>query len=88
MTVTTTLHTQAAESLVAQLPTAAPLSAVLQPGGAAPVALEAAGDAVVASFVGGLSADLVLVLTDLEAVAAAAIRRMMPSRCASSTRVA
>jgi flagellar motor switch protein FliN len=71
MTVTTTLHTQAAESLVAQLPTAAPLSAVLQPGGAAPVALEAAGDAVVASFVGGLSADLVLVLTDLEAVAAA-----------------
>ena len=71
MTVTTTLHTQAAESLVAQLPTAAPLSAVLQPGGAAPVALEAAGDAVVASFVGGLSADLVLVHTDLEAVAAA-----------------
>jgi flagellar motor switch protein FliN/FliY len=71
MTVTTTLHTQAAESLVAQLPTAAPLAAVLQPGGAGPVALEAAGDAVVASFVGGLSADLVLVLTDLEGVAAA-----------------
>ena len=71
MTVTTTLHTQAAESLVAQLPTAAPLTAVLQPGGAAPVALEAAGDAVVASFVGGLSADLVLVLTDLETVSAA-----------------
>lgn len=71
MTVTTTLHTQAAEALVAQLPTAAPLAAVLQPGGATAVALEAAGDAVVASFVGGLSADLVLVLSDLEAVAAA-----------------
>ncbi|MFJ2979999.1 flagellar motor switch protein FliN [Curtobacterium sp. NPDC087082] len=69
MTVTTTLHTQAAEALAAQLPTAAPLAAV--PGGATPVALEAAGDAVVASFVGGLSADLVLVLTDLEAVVAA-----------------
>jgi len=68
---TTTLHTQAAEALAAQLPTAAPLSAVPQPGGATPVALEAAGDAVVASFVGGLSADLVLVLTDLEAVTAA-----------------
>ncbi|MBA8990259.1 flagellar motor switch protein FliN/FliY [Curtobacterium pusillum] len=71
MTVTTTLHTQAAEALVAQLPTAIPLAAVAQPGGATPVALEAAGDAVVASFVGGLSADLVLVLTDLEAVTAA-----------------
>jgi flagellar motor switch protein FliN/FliY len=71
MTVTTTLHTQAAEALAAQLPTAAPLTAVAQPGGATPVALEAAGDAVVASFVGGLSADLVLVLTDLEAVVAA-----------------
>ncbi|WP_439691486.1 flagellar motor switch protein FliN [Curtobacterium sp. SP.BCo] len=71
MTVTTTLHTQAAEALAAQLPTAVPLAAVAQPGGATPVALEAAGDAVVASFVGGLSADLVLVLTDLESVAAA-----------------
>jgi flagellar motor switch protein FliN len=71
MTVTTTLHTQAAESLAAQLPTAAPLTAVAQPGGATPVALESAGDAVVASFVGSLSADLVLVLTDLEAVVAA-----------------
>ena len=70
MTVTT-LHTQAAEALAAQLPTAAPMVAVAQPGGATPVALEAAGDAVVASFVGGLSADLVLVLSDLEAVAAA-----------------
>jgi flagellar motor switch protein FliN/FliY len=71
MTVTTTLHTQAAEALAAQLPTAVPLTVVAQPGGATPVALEAAGDAVVASFVGGLSADLVLVLTDLETVTAA-----------------
>ena len=71
MTVTTTLHTQAAEALAAQLPTTAPLAVVLQPGGATPVALDAARDAVVASFVGGLSADLVLVLTDLETVTAA-----------------
>ncbi len=71
MSATTTLQTTAAESLAAQLPTAAPLSAVAQPGGAAPVVLEAAADAVVASFVGGLSADLALVLTDLEAVVAA-----------------
>ncbi len=68
---TTTLHTAAAESLAAQLPTAAPLSAVAQPGGAPAVVLEAAADAVVASFVGSLSADLALVLTDLEAVVAA-----------------
>ncbi|ROP66912.1 flagellar motor switch protein FliN [Curtobacterium sp. PhB115] len=71
MNVTTTLHTTAAESLAAQLPTAAPLGAVLLPGGATPVVLEAAADAVVASFVGGLSADLALVLTDLDAVTAA-----------------
>ncbi|MCA5923528.1 flagellar motor switch protein FliN [Curtobacterium oceanosedimentum] len=71
MTETTTLHTAAAESLAAQLPTAAPLSAVLLPGGATPVVLDAATDAVVASFVGGLSADLALVLTDLEGITAA-----------------
>jgi len=71
MSATTTLHATAAESLAAQLPTAAPLTAVLLPGGAAPVVLEAAVDGVVASFVGGLSADLALVLTDLRAVVAA-----------------
>ncbi|MBT2501080.1 flagellar motor switch protein FliN [Curtobacterium sp. ISL-83] len=71
MTATTTLHTAAADALVAQLPTAAPLAAAAQPGGAAPAVLQAAADAVVASFVGGLSADLALVLTDLDAVAAA-----------------
>ncbi len=71
MTETTTLQTTAAESLAAQLPTAVPLGALLLPGGATPVVLEAATDAVVASFVGGLSADLALVLTDLEAVIAA-----------------
>ncbi|WIE66556.1 flagellar motor switch protein FliN [Curtobacterium sp. MCLR17_036] len=70
MTVTT-LQTAAAESLAAQLPTAAPLGAVLLPGGATSVVLDAAADAVVASFVGGLSADLALVLTDLEAITAA-----------------
>uniref|UniRef100_A0A942T1C9 Flagellar motor switch protein FliN n=1 Tax=Neobacillus citreus TaxID=2833578 RepID=A0A942T1C9_9BACI len=71
MTATTTLHAAAAESLAAQLPTAAPLQAVALPGGATPAVLDAAVDGVVASFVGGLSADLGLVLTDLEAVAAA-----------------
>ena len=72
MTATTTLHTGAAESLAAQLPTAGPAAACwLLPGGATPAVLEAAVDAVVASFVGGLSADLALVLTDLEAITAA-----------------
>ncbi|MDB6426783.1 MULTISPECIES: flagellar motor switch protein FliN [unclassified Curtobacterium] len=71
MSATTTLHATAAESLAAQLPTAAPLTAVPLPGGATPVVLEAAVDGVVASFVGGLSADLALVLTDLGAVVAA-----------------
>lgn len=68
---TITLHTDAANALAAQLPTAAPLGAVALPGGATPDVLAAAGDAVVASFVGGLSADLALVLTDLDAVTAA-----------------
>ncbi len=71
MTATTTLHATAADALVVALPTAAPLSALAQPGGATPAALDAAATGVVASFVGGLSADLVLVLTDLDAVTAA-----------------
>lgn len=71
MNATTTLQTTAAESVAAQLPTTVPLGAQLLPGGATPVVLEAATDAVVASFVGGLSADLALVLTDLESVIAA-----------------
>ncbi|PCN47648.1 flagellar motor switch protein FliN [Curtobacterium sp. 'Ferrero'] len=71
MTVTTTLHATAADALVVALPTAAPLGAVALPGGATPAVLEAAADGVVASFVGGLSADLALVLTDLEAITAA-----------------
>ncbi|PZF59649.1 flagellar motor switch protein FliN [Curtobacterium sp. MCSS17_008] len=71
MSATTTLHATAAESLAAQLPTAAPLTAVPLPGGATPDVLAAAVDGVVASFVGGLSADLALVLTDLGAVVAA-----------------
>ncbi|MET3637076.1 flagellar motor switch protein FliN [Curtobacterium oceanosedimentum] len=71
MSATTTLHATAAESLAAQLPTAAPLTALPLPGGATPVVLEAAVDGVVASFVGGLSADLALVLTDLGSVVAA-----------------
>lgn len=71
MTATTTLHATAADALVVALPTTAPLSAVALPGGATPAALDAAANGVVASFVGGLSADLVLVLTDLGAVTAA-----------------
>ncbi|MEN0104353.1 MAG: flagellar motor switch protein FliN [Curtobacterium sp.] len=71
MTATTTLHTGAAEALVAQLPTAAPLRALAMPGGSTAAVLEAAVDGVVASFVGGLSADLAVVLTDLDQIAAA-----------------
>jgi flagellar motor switch protein FliN len=71
MTATLTLHTAAAEALVAQLPTPAPLTAVAMPGGPSTVALQAAGDAVVATFVGQPSADLALVLTDLDQVVAA-----------------
>ncbi|WP_144758740.1 flagellar motor switch protein FliN [Curtobacterium sp. 9128] len=71
MTATTTLHTGAAEALARQLPTAAPLTAQALPGGATPAVLEAAVDGVVVSFVGGLSADLAVVLTDLDAIAAA-----------------
>ncbi|OIH93713.1 flagellar motor switch protein FliN [Curtobacterium sp. MCBA15_001] len=71
MTATTSLHTGAAEALALQLPTAAPLRALALPGGATSAVLEAAVDGVVASFVGGRSADLALVLTDLDGVAAA-----------------
>jgi flagellar motor switch protein FliN/FliY len=71
MTATTTLHTGAAEALALQLPTAAPLRALALPGGSTPAVLEAAVDGVVASFVGGLSADLAVVLTDLGAITAA-----------------
>jgi len=71
MTATITLQTAAAEALVGQLPTPAPLSAVALPHGAASVAADRSGDAVVASFVGGLSADLALVLVDLDAMTAA-----------------
>jgi flagellar motor switch protein FliN len=72
MTATITLQTAAAEALVAAIPTPAPLQAQVLPGGATPVALERSADAVVASFVGGLSADLALVLVDLEQLRAAA----------------
>lgn len=71
MTATTTLHTGAADALALQLPTAAPLRALALPGGPTSAVLEAAVDGVVASFVGGLSADLALVLTDLGGITAA-----------------
>jgi len=69
MTTAIALHANAAEALAAQLPTPVPLSASAQPAGA-PVG--DAGSAVVASFVGGVSADLAVVLTDLDSIAAAA----------------
>jgi flagellar motor switch protein FliN/FliY len=70
MTTAIALHANAAEALVAQLPTPVPLRATAQPGGG-PTG-DAAGSAVVASFVGGVSADLAVVLTDLQSIAAAA----------------
>ncbi|KQO64901.1 flagellar motor switch protein FliN [Curtobacterium sp. Leaf261] len=71
MTATITLQTAAAEALVGQLPTPAPLHATAIPAGAASLAAANAGDAVVASFVGALSADLAVVLVDVDAVLAA-----------------
>jgi flagellar motor switch protein FliN len=71
MTATITLHTAAAEALVQNLPTPAPLVAIAQSGGAPSAAVERGLDGVVASFVGGLSADLGLVLVDLDGVLAA-----------------
>jgi flagellar motor switch protein FliN/FliY len=72
MTVATaTLHTAAAEALAGALPTPVPLVAVPLPGGPDPVVLDRAADAVVTTFVGGLSADLAVVLVDLDGVAAA-----------------
>jgi flagellar motor switch protein FliN/FliY len=71
MTATTTLHSGAAEALVGQLPTTVPLHASVLPGGSTPAGMQAAVDGVVASFVGELSADLALVLTDLDGITAA-----------------
>jgi flagellar motor switch protein FliN/FliY len=70
MTTATALHAGAAEALAAQLPTPVPLRASAQPAGA-PLG-ESARSAVVASFVGGVSADLAVVLLDLQSIAAAA----------------
>ena len=67
---TITLHTAAAEALVAVLPTPSPLRAV--PADASVVAASRASDVVVTSFVGSISADTALVLADLDQVAAAA----------------
>ncbi|WP_423922015.1 flagellar motor switch protein FliN [Frigoribacterium sp. 2-23] len=73
MTVATiTLHTAAAEALVAQLPTPAPLRAVPLDATIASGARTAARDVVLTSFVGAVSADLALVLVDMDQLAAAA----------------
>ena len=64
------LHSAAADALAGALPTATPLTASVHPDGSALRA--AASSAVVASFVGGVSADLALVLSDLDAVRVAA----------------
>jgi flagellar motor switch protein FliN/FliY len=72
MTVATaTLHTAAAEALAGSLPTPVPLVVVPLPGGPDPAVLDRAADAVVTTFVGGLSADLAVVLADLDGVTAA-----------------
>jgi flagellar motor switch protein FliN len=69
MTTAIALHANAAEALAAQLPTPLPLHASAHPAGAP---LGDTRSAVVASFVGGVSADLAVVLTDLSSIAAAA----------------
>ncbi|WIB68891.1 flagellar motor switch protein FliN [Curtobacterium sp. MCBD17_035] len=71
MTATITLQTSVAEALVGQLPTPTPLRATPLTPGAASGAAGQAGGAVVASFVGALSADLALVLLDLDGMTAA-----------------
>jgi flagellar motor switch protein FliN/FliY len=69
---TITLHTAAAEALVAQLPTPTPLRAVaVDPASAH--GLRVAGSSVVAtSFVGSVSADTAVLLADMDQLAAAA----------------
>lgn len=69
---TITLHTAAAEALVAQLPTPTPLRAVAVDAASA-FGLRAAGSSVVVtSFVGSVSADTAVVLADMDQLAAAA----------------
>ena len=73
MTATTiTLHTAAAEALVAKLPTPVPLRAVPVDAATAQARRSTASSAVVTSFVGSLSADTALLLADMDQVAAAA----------------
>jgi flagellar motor switch protein FliN/FliY len=69
---TITLHTAAAEALVAQLPTPAPLRAVPVDAATAQARRSTASSAVVTSFVGSLSADTALLLADMDQLAAAA----------------
>jgi len=73
MTATTiTLHTAAAEALVAKLPTPTPLRAVLLDAGQSAQNRTAASPVVVTSFVGGVSADTARVLVDMDRLGAAA----------------
>ena len=69
---TITLHTAAAEALVAQLPTPTPLRAVPLDPSSLPDLRASAASAVVTSFVGSISADVAVVLVDLDQLAAAA----------------
>ncbi len=69
MSANQTLHTTSAAALAELLPTLTPLNATVHPGGI-PAGVSAA-DAVMASFVGALSADVALVLTDGSSMAGA-----------------
>ncbi|MBG0740301.1 flagellar motor switch protein FliN [Paeniglutamicibacter antarcticus] len=69
MSANQTLHTTAAAALAELLPTMTPLTAAVHPGGL-PAGVSAA-EAVMASFVGALSADVALVLTDGASMAGA-----------------
>ncbi len=69
MSANQTLHTAAAAALTDLLPTVTPLGAAVHPGGL-PARVSATGT-VTASFVGALSADIALVLTDAASLAGA-----------------
>jgi flagellar motor switch protein FliN/FliY len=70
MSANQTLHTSAVTALTELLPTVTPLTATVYPDRA--LLQGKVSEAVTASFVGALSADVALVLTDAEALAGAA----------------
>jgi flagellar motor switch protein FliN/FliY len=71
-TATVDLNAAAANALVQLLPTTTPLNAAVADGAATGGVAVAAGEAVIASFVGATSADVAVVLLDTDALTVAA----------------